>query len=239
MRAPRTPADVLAQLLRSDPARPRVTWYDDTPGPTAGERIELSAKVLANWVSKAANALQDEFDVEPGSTVRLALPPHWRALYWALAVWSVGGCVSVEATDDDADLTISDDPDVVADATAGVLVTLPALARSAPALPPTGVMDEARELSTFGDQFTAWEEPSDDDPALRSPAGPTAYAAVVPQRDWPQGTRLHTRSADLEQVLLDALAVWALDGSLVLSSGPAPADGDRARLQAEGVTLPL
>ena len=171
--------------------------------------------------------------------MRLALPPHWRALYWALAVWSVGGCVSVETTDGDADLTISDDPDVVADATAGVLVTLPALARSAPALPPTGVMDEARELSTFGDQFSAWEEPSDDDPALRTSAGSTAYASVVPQRDWPQGTRLHTRSADLEQVLLDALAVWALDGSLVLSRGPAAADGDRARLEAEGVTLPL
>lgn len=237
MRAPRTPADVLAQLLRSDPARPRVTWYDDTPGPTAGERIELSAKVLANWVSKAANALQDEFDVEPGSTVRLALPPHWRALYWALAVWSVGGCVSVEQGDSDPDLTITDDPEVAGDATAGVLVTLPALARAASELPPTGVMDEARELSTFGDQFTAWEEPSDDDPALRTAAGTTAYQAVVPQRDWPQGARLHTRSADLEQVLLDALAVWALDGSLVLSRGPAAADGDRARLEAEGVTL--
>ncbi|TQJ51720.1 TIGR03089 family protein [Phycicoccus sp. SLBN-51] len=239
MRAPRTPADVLAHLLRSDPARPRVTWYDDTPGPTAGERIELSAKVLANWVNKAANALQEEFDVEPGSTVRLALPPHWRALYWALAVWSVGGCVSLGGEDGDADLTVTDDPDVAGDATAGVLVTLPALARSAPELPPTGVMDEARELSTFGDQFTAWEEPSDDDPALRTPAGLAAYAAVVPQREWPQGTRLHTRSDDLGQVLLDALAVWALDGSLVLSRGPAPADGDRARLAAEGVTLPL
>ena len=241
MRAPRTPADVLAQLLRSDPARPRVTWYDDTPGPTAGERIELSAKVLANWVSKAANALQDEFDVEPGSTVRLALPPHWRSLYWALAVWSVGGCVVVDAgdTDADADLTITDDPEVAGDATAGVLVTLPALARAAAGLPPTGVMDEARELSTFGDQFIAWEAPSGDDPALRTAAGTTAYEAVVPQRDWPEGTRLHTRSADLEQVLLDALAVWALDGSLVLSRGPASADGDRARLEAEGVTVPL
>jgi uncharacterized protein (TIGR03089 family) len=235
MRPPRTPADVLAQLLRSDPGRPRVTWYDDSPGATAGERIELSAKVLANWVSKAANALHDEFDVAPGSTVRLALPPHWRALYWALAVWSVGGCVSLGSAD--ADLTVTDDPELAADATAGVLVTLPALARSAPELSPTGVMDEARELSTFGDQFSAWEEPSDDDPALRTSAGPTAYAAVVPRRDWPQGTRLHTRSADLEQVLLDALAAWAVDGSIVLSRGPEPADGGRSRLETEAVTL--
>lgn len=235
MRAPRTPADVLAQLLRSDPARPRVTWYDDTPGPTAGERIELSAKVLANWVNKAANALQEEFDVAPGATVRLVLPPHWRALYWAMATWSVGGCVSLD--DADPDLTVTDDAEAAADASAGVLVTLPALARSAPVGAPAGVVDEARELSTFGDQFTAWEEPTDDDPALRTAAGSTAYAAVVPRRDWPVGTRLHTRSGDLEQVLLDALAVWAVDGSLVLSRGPVGADGDRARLDAEGVTL--
>ena len=55
-----TPAQVLAAMLAADPGRPRVTYYDDTPGPTQGERIELSAKVLANWVSKAAGALQDE-----------------------------------------------------------------------------------------------------------------------------------------------------------------------------------
>jgi uncharacterized protein (TIGR03089 family) len=235
MRAPRTPADVLTQMLRSDPARPRVTWYDDTPGPTEGERIELSAKVLANWVSKAANALQDEFDVAPGSMVRLALPPHWRALYWALAVWSVGGCVSLE--DEDADLTVTDDPEVAGDATAAVLVTLPALARSAPGGAPAGVVDEARELSSFGDQFTAWEEPADADAALRTPAGTTAYGAVVPRPEWPVGTRLHTRSADLEAVLRDALAVWALDGSLVLSGGPASPERDRARLEAEGISL--
>jgi uncharacterized protein (TIGR03089 family) len=235
MRAPRTPSDVLAHVLRSDPARPRVTWYDDSPGPTAGERIELSAKVLANWVSKAANALQDEFDVAPGSTVRLALPPHWRSLYWALAVWSVGGCVSLD--DADPDLTVTDDPALAEDATAAVLVTLPALARSVPGGAPAGVVDEARELSTFADQFTAWQEPADDDAALRTPAGTTAYDAVVPQQDWPQGTRLHTRSTDLEAVLLDALAVWARDGSLVLSRGPVAADGDRSRVVAEGVTL--
>ena len=236
MRTPRTPAEVLAGLLRSDPARPRVTWYDDTPGPSAGERIELSGKVLANWVNKAANALQDEFDVSPGSTVALALPPHWRALYWALAVWSVGGCVTLGDADG-ADLTVTDDLETAAAAESAVLVTLPALARSAPGGTPPGVVDEARELSTFGDQFTAWEEPGGDDPALRTDAGDTAYADVVPGRDWAAGTRLHTRSGDLETVLRDALAVWSVDGSLVLSRGAAAADGDQARLAAEGVTL--
>ena len=41
----RTPASLLADLLAADPARPRVTFYDDAEGPTCGERIELSGRV--------------------------------------------------------------------------------------------------------------------------------------------------------------------------------------------------
>jgi uncharacterized protein (TIGR03089 family) len=232
----RTPADVLADLLRADPARPRVTFYEDTPGPTAGERIELSGKVLANWVSKAANALQEEWDVAPGQTVRLALPPHWRSLYWALAVWSVGACATLD--DSEADVLVTDDPALAGAAEVpAVLVTLAALARSAPDGTPAGVVDEARELSTYADQFAAWEEPDAGDLALRTVSRSATYADVVPQLDWPEGTRLHTRSPVLEGVLLDALAVWARGGSLVLSRGPASPERDRDRHAAEGVTL--
>ena len=81
--------------MAADPGRPRVTVYDDTDSPTRGERIELSARVLANWVAKAANLLRDDLDAGPGSVVLLDLPPHWRTLYWAFAAWSVGACVEV------------------------------------------------------------------------------------------------------------------------------------------------
>jgi uncharacterized protein (TIGR03089 family) len=240
-----TPPDVLAAMLRSDPARPRVTCYDDTPGPTQGERIELSAKVLANWTSKAANALQEEWDLGPGSTVRLALPPHWRSLYWALATWSIGATVVLD--DEPTDLLVTDDRSLLGDAsTPAVLVTLAGLARSAPGAVPAGVMDEARELSTYADQFAAWEEPSTTDPALRlggsTGGGGTrvwAYEAVVPQRDWPQGVRLHTVTTSLSLLLADALGAWVLDGSLVLSRGAEPDGGRAARLESEGVTLAL
>jgi uncharacterized protein (TIGR03089 family) len=229
------PPDVLAALLGTDPGRPRVTYYDDTPGPTQGERIELSAKVLANWVNKAANALQDEYDLGPGSTVRLALPPHWRALYWALAAWSVGATVVLD--DEPADLVVTDSPELAQSAPAAALVTLAALARSAPGAVPSGVMDEARELSTHGDQFTPWDEPATTDVALRAGGEQTAYESVVPQRDWPAGARVHTASADLRDVLSTALAAWAVDGSLVLSRGPDPEGGRTARIAAEGVTV--
>jgi len=239
----RTPASVVAEILRSDPARPRVTFYEDTPGPTHGERIELSGKVVNNWISKAGNALQDEYDLGLGSVVRLALPPHWRALYWAFAVWSVGG--TVDCTRDGApDLLICDDPDLAATLdqppTDVVLVTLAALARVHPGPVPAGVMDEARELATYGDQFSALADPAPDDVALISGRGHTAYKSVVPQRDWPAGARV-SLSGDLVDVLESTLAAWAVDGSVVLARRGQVAEGeDRSeRLAAEGVTLAL
>ncbi len=237
MRTPQTPLSVLAALLRTDPGRPRITCYDDTPGPSQGERIELSARVLSNWVSKAANLLQEEWDAEPGSMVRLALPAHWRSLYWAIAVWSVGGCVSLD--DGPADALVTDEPGLaaVSDSPAA-LVTLAGLARSASVPLPPRVLDEARELSTYADQFSPWAQPSPRDPALRAGGALTAYDSVVPRAAWPQGTRLHTATESLQEFLLDALAALALDGSVVLSRGPA-APGRDARLEAEGVTLAL
>jgi uncharacterized protein (TIGR03089 family) len=236
-----TPADVLSRLLADDPSAPRVTFYEDTPGPTSGERIELSGRVLANWVNKAANALQEEWDAAPGTVVRLALPPHWRSLYWALAVWSVGGCVSLAEGNDAAAVVVTDDPTVAGTAAESgahaCLVTLPALARSASQPAPPGVMDEARELATYADQFTPWDAPADDDPALVAGGERTAYAAVVPSAPWPAGARLHTRDPELAAVLRTSLGAWAAGGSVVLSRGPADATRDAARLATEGVTV--
>ena len=245
-----TPSDVLATMLRTDPGRPRITCYDDTPGPTAGERIELSAKVLANWVSKAANALQEEWDLGVGSAVRLDLPAHWRSLYWALATWSVGATVVLAdrpgagALPDPAtapvDLLVTDDADAAAAAGGpAVLVTLAALARQSGSPVPPDAMDEARELSAYADQFAAWDEPEGQDPAVRTTAGTTAYEDVVPRRDWPAQARVHVAGDDLAELLEVALAAWAVDGSVVLSRGPEPAAGRAARLEAEGVTLDL
>ena len=233
---PATPAEVLAAMLRSDPARPRVTFYEDSPGPTQGERIELSAKVLANWVSKAANALQEEWDLAPGSRVRLALPPHWRSLYWALAVWSVGATVVLD--DADADLVVTDDPARATPApTPSVLVTLAALTRGAAGSVPAGVMDEAKELATYADQFSPWDEPAPSDLAVVGAGADAAYESVVPQGNWATGSRVHTAAESLSSVLATALGAWSVDGSLVLSRGPEPEGGRAARLASEGVTV--
>lgn len=232
------PAALLARLVTTDPGRPRVTVYDDTDGPTRGERIELSARVLANWVAKAANLLQDELDAGPGSTVRLDLPPHWRTLYWAFAAWSVGACVELPGAEAHGapDVLVTDSPDAAAgsDADRVVVVTLAALARTAGVSVPPGAVDEARELATHGDVFEPYDLPDDDAEALRSSAGSTTFESLVP----PAGTggRVHVATGEAGTLLRTALEVWAGDGSLVLTRGTPDDDVLAARLTSEGVT---
>jgi uncharacterized protein (TIGR03089 family) len=247
-----TPGDVLAAMLRSDPTRPRLTFYDDAEGPTRGERIELSARVLANWVNKAGNALQEELDAGSGALVVLAMPVHWRSVYWAMAAWSVGATVLLseppeKATaglptglpaDRRADVVVTDDPRLAASAPGrGALVSLPMLARSHPDAR-ARVFDEARELAGLGDVLDVWDTPDPGAPALVSATdgGHTAYGDLVPERDW--GPRPRVRlSGTLEEVLRDALGAWRLDGSVVMVREP---HGDQtARLESEAVTLDL
>jgi uncharacterized protein (TIGR03089 family) len=229
-------AALLDRLVAADPGRPRVTVYDDTDGPARGERVELSARVLANWVAKAANLLQEELDAGPGTVVRLALPPHWRTLYWALATWSVGACVEVPDADGSgsADVVVTDDPDRVDEAPAAVVVTLPALARAAAVAVPAGAVDEARELATYADVLDPWQAPGADAPALRGPEGVTRYADLVPVPGSPG--RWHTATTDTAAFLRLALEAFAADGSVVLTRGTPTAEVLARRLEAEGVT---
>lgn len=251
---PASPAALLRAMVSADPGRPRITVYDDTDSPTRGERIELSARVLANWVAKAANLLRDDLDAGPGSVVLLDLPPHWRTLYWALATWSVGACVDVPArrTTADAgrdpstsaatraapDVVVTDDVDVAAGADEAVLVTLAALARSAGSPVPAGVVDEARELATHGDVFDGWADADGGAPALRTGALDTTYDDLVPSPfPAPPGVlpRVHTDTTDTASFLRAALAAWAADGSLVVTRGVPEPTLLASRLAAEGV----
>src|SRR5829696_4614325 len=98
------PAALLADVRDRDPARPLVTFYDDS----TGERVELSATTLDNWVAKTANLLQDEFDVGPGRSVAVALPVHWQTAAVLLGVWSCGAAVVDTASEDDGGLAAVD-----------------------------------------------------------------------------------------------------------------------------------
>lgn len=225
---PTSCAELLGHLRRDETA-PRVTYYDDADGPTRGERIELSAKVLANWAAKAGNLLQEEFDAGPGTRVALDLPAqHWRTLYWALACWSVGAAVVVDGPAE-ADVRVTDTP---GDGPDQVVVTLAALARGGATSIPDGAFDEAAVLSTYDDHFDAWAQPDAADPALVSPAGRLTYAEVLPPlRDDPR--RVWVTATSAHAVLRRALAVWADAGSILLVREPDAGAMDD-RLRAEG-----
>jgi uncharacterized protein (TIGR03089 family) len=202
--------------------------------------VELSAKVLANWVAKAANLLQDDLDAAPATTVGLDLPAHWRAFYWALAAWSVGATVIVGDGAGMADVVVTADPEsaaTVAEA-AGltVLVTLPMLARGNPEAA-VDVVDEARSLAGFGDVFTPWEVPGPKLAALASSSSTHTYADVVTSRpDWGREPRLRIPD-DLTRALPAALSAWAADGSVVLVR---QAVGDQSgRLAPERISIDL
>lgn len=83
---PSTVPQLLQSLRTLNPTAPRLTWY----GPDS-ERVELSGRVLENWVAKTANFLVDELDAAPGTVVAVDVPVHWRSLVWLLATWAVGG----------------------------------------------------------------------------------------------------------------------------------------------------
>lgn len=231
-------ASGVPQLLRalydSDPGRPRLTWYDDAPGDTRGERIELSARVLANWVAKAANLLVDELGVEPGDRLVVDLPVHWRAAYWLLAGWSAGAEVVVvrdgERPEVDARAWVTGDPLAATGAAETVVaVTLPALARSwpGPGLP-AGVLDEAAAVTGQPDVFEPHDQPEPGAPALRVGGTTLDYAGLLPAAreaagaaGWPADVRLLTSAATHEPVA-GLLAPLLLDGSVVLVRDPDP-----------------
>lgn len=226
------PDQLIPKLLTADPARPRVTFYDDTPGPTKGERIELSAKVLTNWVNKAANLLQEEFDAGPGTRIALRLPAaHWRTTYWAFAAWAVGATVIAGGVGlQDADVVI----DHEASDDASVIVTLAALARQHPG-PVGAAVDEARELATYADRFHPWQSAADDDPALVSDGTMFTFATLVAGAN--EFERRYV-TGDLTSTLRQTAAVFGALGSVLLVRHP---DGNTLadRLVSEGVTVAM
>lgn len=210
---------LLARLRRQDSGRPRVTWYG-----ADGERVELSARVLENWVAKTANLLVDELESEVGDAVRLDLPAHWRTVAWRLAVAAVGGeLVGADSGAAPDVLVVADGSPGLADATSGtgagvprhlVVQALGALAFRAQVVPP-GALDAAAVVAGYGDELPA---------VVGAPgvvvAGPLSDARVL----------VDARSGDDDAALDAVLAALAGGGSAVLL-GPGSPDPERVAAQ--------
>ena len=222
----------------SEATRPRLTHYD------ADGRIELSGKVLVNWVSKAANLLSAEYDAGPGTVVGIDLPVgHWRAAYWALAAWWCGATVHCLA-DGDGDapalevLLTSRGQEAADLAPEVVAVTPAALARRHPTPLPPGVVDEAAVLASYGDVFEPMQAGSGGGVALRDEAGhDVPFADLVPTTDDSDTPPRLLLAAPVTQrvFLLAALRAWAGDGSVVVTTQTEPSTLNRIAEQ-EGAT---
>ncbi|HYI55647.1 MAG TPA: TIGR03089 family protein [Microlunatus sp.] len=92
---------LISQRLRRRTARagadPLVTYYDLG----TGERTELSAVTVSNWVDKTSNLLADEYGLDLGDQILLDVarthPGHWVTACLELACWSLGVTVAVDS----------------------------------------------------------------------------------------------------------------------------------------------
>lgn len=220
---------VLGPLLRADPARPRITHYDDA----TGSRVELSGATLANWAAKTANWLREELDVQPGDTVAVLLPPHWQTAGALLGAWWCGASVTVSPAG--AGTVALCGVDRIADAAGADEVAalgLDALGMGIAVLPP-GVRDFASEVRMHGDTFTPGGEGPDAETLL------TAARTRITELGLAAGDRLLcTTSWDGTVPGEVLLAVLAADASLVQCTGTNPA-ALPARCAAERVTVTL
>lgn len=77
---------LFSDLLLAQPASPFITYYDES----TGERSELSARSLGNWVAKTHFLLIDELGLGSGSTAVISLPANWISIPIALGCLTAG-----------------------------------------------------------------------------------------------------------------------------------------------------
>jgi len=227
---------ILDPLMASDPAGPRITYYDDA----TGERIELSTVTLANWAAKTANLLRDELGADPSTRVAVLLPAHWQTAAVLFGIWWAGAQVVLEpGTEAEIALCTADrlaDADEAVGTGEVAVLSLDPFGKPAPDLP-VGVTDYATAVRVHGDQVVPERHPG---PALDgrsvdevlAAARESAAAQGITATDRIMSTARWDTADDL---IANLLAVFAAGASLVQVANPDPAALDRRR-QTEKVT---
>ena len=238
--ARRPDAEITGLLTRlAQRPTPAVVWYGSDGG-----RVELSGRVSENWIAKTANLLVDDLGLMPGDRVVLDPALHWRTLVLAAAAWRTGACVVLEPTDGDVRLSALLDrtgaaadalpsPEgsaaaAVAEAEDRLILAYPALAMRLPddsVLEPGGI-DYCAEIRSHGDRWSGTARPADADAALKTSDGALSFAEL---RDQAEARAAELGSAPVVHVAVDGwdrdalvglLAIWAAEGTAVLSDRP-------------------
>jgi uncharacterized protein (TIGR03089 family) len=225
---------ILDPLMASDPAGPRITYYDDA----TGERIELSTATLVNWAAKTGNLLRDEMGVGAGNRVAVLLPAHWQTASVLFGIWWIGAEV---VTSGQADVALCTSERLgEADEAVGVgeiaVLSLDPFGKPVPDLP-VGVTDYATAVRVHGDQISPERSPGNAldgrsvDEVL-SGALASAAAKGITADDRVMSTAGWTSANDLTDNLLGPFAIGA---SLVQVANSDAAALDRRR-QTEKIT---
>lgn len=94
---------LLQRRRRASAGSPVLTFVDLAHG----ERTELSAASLENAAAKIANALREEFELEPGAVLGLHVPQHWQRAAWCAGAWTAGCVVSPGGSGPEVDLVVA------------------------------------------------------------------------------------------------------------------------------------
>lgn len=199
---------LLDDRTAADAAGPLITYYDDD----TGERTELSAATLSNWVAKTANLLQDGLDVEAGNRVAVLLEPHWQTAAVLLGVWAVGAVVTEETPATVLVTTEQRVPEFQADGVdlIGDIVGLSLHPLALPMSRRVGVTDYA-DVLLYGDHFAPYSPIDSDAVALQAGSLELTGRSVV------------TATAELVGRLgLDPTDRLLVDVEAVRGAGPLP-----------------
>jgi len=231
---------ILGAMVAGDPARPLLTYYDDA----TGERTELSAVTLGNWLAKTANLLVDGCGVGPGDRAAVLLPPHWQTAAVLLGAWSAGLRVDLPGATEHRRAAgappFGDPADVVFAALDRLDAAPPAGDRFALGLAPMGLplrevpagwLDYIAEVRGHGDQFSV-SAPAEDAGAREALAAARELAAADGLRS---GDRLLVDAVAGADPLRWLLAPLSAGASLVLCANQYPG-AVASRVTAERVT---
>jgi len=230
-----TPESLFAARLATDPSSPLVTFYDDG----TGERAELSAKSLGNWIAKTYSLLTDALGLGPGDAAQVRLPVHWLAVPVLFGCWYAGLRV---VSDGPSEVAFADAGSIGALAPAEDVFAVSLLPMAQPDTSPAGAEDYTAAVRPMPDAWAGVRP-------LAGPADPaldgTSRSALVglaerraAELGLAAGGRLLSaepwrQPADWVTALLAPLAVG---GSTVLVRNPDATALDR-RAAAERVTV--
>lgn len=226
---------LLAPILSTDPASPRLTVYDET----AGTRMEFSGVTLDNWANKIANMLVEEFELDnpaDASRILVGLPVSWQAAVLPIGIYNAGLTFAVGSSqssglnsDQDTPQLVFTTPDALESwpkSTDVVAVSNDPFGRGVTetggTLPP-GIVDFGPTVRFYGDQYygespdlTQWR--TDEMGSERT---------LIPA--W----------TSREQFDATVMAPFAAGGSVVVVAGMASAERMEQIAEAEKVTARL